>query len=239
MSSGSIEPKDESHHVDVDHAEILKNTDLMNDAFDGENREHEMGVWESVKTHPWACFWAFTMCFTIVMESFDMFLNSNFVALSAFQKKYGVPTGPNEYTIPTRWQSALFQAGQCGAFVGVFLAGPITNRIGYRWTTILALILMNATIFISFFADSLAVLVIGQAFEGVPWGLFIANSPAYASEVVPLALRGACTATLQMSWSIGSIIVAAASLGYNNRMDQWAWRAPLALQWIFPVSPPF
>ncbi|KKK15637.1 maltose permease, partial [Aspergillus ochraceoroseus] len=235
MSSGSIEPKDESHHVDVDHAEILKNTDLMNDAFDGENREHEMGVWESVKTHPWACFWAFTMCFTIVMESFDMFLNSNFVALSAFQKKYGVPTGPNEYTIPTRWQSALFQAGQCGAFVGVFLAGPITNRIGYRWTTILALILMNATIFISFFADSLAVLVIGQAFEGVPWGLFIANSPAYASEVVPLALRGACTATLQMSWSIGSIIVAAASLGYNNRMDQWAWRAPLALQWIFPT----
>jgi hypothetical protein len=31
------------------------------------------------------------------------------------------------------------------------------------------------------------VLVIGQAFEGVPWGLFIANSPAYASEIVPLA----------------------------------------------------
>ena len=80
-------------------------------------------------------------------------------------------------------------------------------------------------------------LVIGQAFEGVPWGFFIANSPAYASEIVPLPLRGACTATLQMSWSIGSIIVAAASYGYNDRSDQWAWRAPLALQWIFPVSP--
>jgi SP family general alpha glucoside:H+ symporter-like MFS transporter len=59
------------------------------------------------------------------------------------------------YAIPTRWQSALFQSGQCGAFVGVFLAGPVTNRLGYRWTTILALILMNATIFISFFVSSL------------------------------------------------------------------------------------
>jgi SP family general alpha glucoside:H+ symporter-like MFS transporter len=38
----------------------------MNDALNGENREHEMGVWAAVKKHPWACFWAFTMCFTIV-----------------------------------------------------------------------------------------------------------------------------------------------------------------------------
>ena len=79
-----------------------------------------------------------------------MFLNGNFVALTAFQKRYGVVV-PGGYAIPTRWQSALFQSGQCGAFVGVFLAGPVTNRLGYRWTTIMALILMNATIFISFF----------------------------------------------------------------------------------------
>ena len=85
----------------------------------------------------------------------------------------------------------------------------------------------------------MTILTVGQALEGVPWGLFIANSPAYASEIVPLALRGACTATLQMSWSIGSIIVAGATYGYNQRSDQWSWRIPLALQWIFPVSPPF
>lgn len=84
-------------------------------------------------------------------------------------------------------------------------------------------------------ANSLELLTVGQALEGVPWGFFIAIGPAYASEIVPLALRGACTATLQMSWSIGSIIVAGATLGYNKRMDEWAWRGPLALQWIFPV----
>jgi hypothetical protein len=85
-------------------------------------------------------------------------------------------------------------------------------------------------------ADSLEVLVIGQAFEGIPWGFFIANSPAYASEIVPLALRSACAATLQMSWAIGSIIVAGISYAYNQRDDQWSWRMPAALQWIFPVS---
>lgn len=84
-----------------------------------------------------------------------MFLNGNFVALSAFKKRYGVYVEGSGYTIPTKWQSALFQSGQCGAFVGVFMAGPITNRLGYRWTTLLALVLMNATIFISFFVGNL------------------------------------------------------------------------------------
>lgn len=38
-----------------------------------------------------------------------------------------------------------------------------------------------------------------------------------------------------MSWSIGSIIVAAVTYQTNNRTDEWAWRLPLALQWVFPV----
>lgn len=53
-------------HVDVKNSDVLANQDLMNDAFEGENHEHQQGVWEAVKAHPWACLWAFTMCFTIV-----------------------------------------------------------------------------------------------------------------------------------------------------------------------------
>ncbi|EFQ35298.1 hypothetical protein CGRA01v4_05814 [Colletotrichum graminicola] len=239
MSTGAVTVYDADKHAGPDrlnesNPKVLTDADLMNDAFDGENEEHKQGLWEAAKLHPKACFWAFIVCFTIVMESFDMFLNGNFVAQRAFQKRYGVVVG-NEYVIETKWQSALFQAGQCGAFVGVFMAGPVVNRFGYRLTIIFALVLMNATIFVSFFATSLEVLTVGQALEGVPWGFFIAIGPAYASEIVPLALRGACTATLQMSWSIGGIILAGVALGYNKREDEWAWRGPLALQWIFPT----
>ncbi|KAB5535363.1 hypothetical protein GE09DRAFT_1250525 [Coniochaeta sp. 2T2.1] len=192
MSSG-IEPKNESSDV-VEHNEELRQEkvenwleqsespvrDLVNeDAYDGENYEHSLRTWMAAKAYPWACFWAFVMCFTIVMESFDMFLNGNLVALRIFQETYGVQTADGQWSIHAKWQSALFQAGQ-------FLR-------------------------------------------------LIANSPAYASEIVPLALRGATTATIQMSWSIGSIIVAAVTYSYNKRNDLWAWRVPLALQWIFPT----
>ena len=86
------------------------------------------------------------------MESFDMFLVGNFVALPAFKERFGIQLD-GKWVIETKWQSALFQAGQCGAFVGVFAAGPVTNRLGYKWTTFCALVAMICTIFISFFVS--------------------------------------------------------------------------------------
>ncbi|KAG0158000.1 hypothetical protein PDIDSM_5513 [Penicillium digitatum] len=235
MSSG-LDKSDEVHDEKpaVEQSEVLVKSDLIADALDGESRELEMTTWVAMKKHPWACLWAFTMCFTIVMESFDMFLNGNFVALPAFKTDMASTSRDTVKPFQPNGRAPYFKLVKCGAFVGVFLTGPITNRLGYRLTTIFALLLMNAT-FCSFFANSLTLLVVGQALEGVPWGFFIANSPAYASEIVPLSLRGACTATLQMSWSIGSIIVAGATYAYNKRNDEWAWRVPLALQWIFPT----
>lgn len=81
-----------------------------------------------------------------------MFLVGNFVALPAFKERFGVQLD-GKWVIETKWQSALFQAGQCGAFVGVFAAGPVTNRLGYKWTTFCALVAMICTIFISFFVS--------------------------------------------------------------------------------------
>lgn len=46
--------------------EALTDKELMNASYGAETREHEMGVWEAVKSHPMACFWAFIFCFTIV-----------------------------------------------------------------------------------------------------------------------------------------------------------------------------
>lgn len=50
----------------IHHSEVLVNPDLMNDAFNAENREHSMGMKEAMKLYPMACLWAFIMCFTIV-----------------------------------------------------------------------------------------------------------------------------------------------------------------------------
>ena len=62
----AVDEKVAAEKADVLHSDVLINQQLMNDAVDGENREHEMGMLAAIKQYPWACFWAFIMCFTIV-----------------------------------------------------------------------------------------------------------------------------------------------------------------------------
>lgn len=159
------------------------------------------------------------------MESYDVFLIGNFVALPAFQRDYGVYNAPtNGYVIVTKWQSALQVSGQLGALIGVFIAGPLTSRIGYRWATLTGLLLMNVFIFAFYFAHSLPVFFVAQLLEGLPWGIFIANAPAYCSEIVPIKLRAPATQMLQMFWAIGSIVVGAVTFRYSARTDESAYR---------------
>jgi arginine utilization protein RocB len=71
MSSTGVEPKrydvevEQLKEKDTLHSEILVNKDLMTDAFQGEDSEHEQTVWQAVVSHKMACFWAFGMCFTM------------------------------------------------------------------------------------------------------------------------------------------------------------------------------
>ncbi len=159
------------------------------------------------------------------MESYDVFLMGNFVALPAFRAKYGVfDPAKDEMVIVPKWQSALQVSGQLGALIGVFIAGPLTSRIGYRWATLTGLMLLNVFIFTFYFAESLPVIFTAQLLEGVPWGIFIANAPAYCSEIVPIKLRAPATQMLQMFWAIGSIIVGAVTYRYNGINDQSAYK---------------
>lgn len=159
------------------------------------------------------------------MESYDVFLMGNFVALPAFTSRYGIyDQATASYVVETKWQSALQVSGQLGALIGVFLAGPLTSKIGYRWATLLGLMLLNAFIFVFYFGNSLPVFFAAQILEGIPWGIFIANAPAYCSEIVPIKLRAPATQMLQMFWAIGSIIVGAVTYVYNNDPSERAFR---------------
>lgn len=169
------------------------------------------------------------------MESYDVFLIGNFLALPAFTKKFGVQDAAGDFVVVPSWQSALQMAGQLGALIGVFLAGPLTSRIGYRWATLTGLMLLNIFIFAFYFAESLAVMFVAQLLEGIPWGIFIANAPAYCSEIVPIQLRAPATQMLQMFWAIGSIIVGAVTYHYNTYSGVDAYKIPIALQWMFPT----
>jgi SP family general alpha glucoside:H+ symporter-like MFS transporter len=48
-------------------------------------------------------------------------------------------------------------------------------------------------------------------------------------------LRGYLTTFVNLCWAIGQFIAAGVLEGLINRPDQWSYRIPFALQWIWPV----
>jgi SP family general alpha glucoside:H+ symporter-like MFS transporter len=110
-------------------------------------------------------------------------------------------------------------------------------------------------------APNIQTLFVGELLCGLPWGAFSSvsvsdrrvdrevvvlkewtgrelttqSAVSYASEVCPTALRGYLTTYVNLCWVIGQFIAAGVLLGVQDRTDQWAYKIPFAIQWIWPV----
>ena len=92
---------------------------------------------------------------------------------------------------------------------------------------------MTGFIFILFFAESLAVFLIGQLFEGIAWGIFQTMTVAYAVEVCPVPLRHILTAYVNLCWIMGQFISGGVLLAFERRTDKWGYKIPYGLQWMW------
>lgn len=198
--------------------------------------EHSMSVSEAFKRYPWACFWAIALSLTIVMEGYDGILIANLIAYPSFKKQYGSYYPElDQYVVSAPWQVGLGNAAACGSIIGQFITGYVTERFGHRRVTMVALVLLSAFVFITFFARSITVLCVGEVLLGIPWGIFAIMGSAYASEVCPLALRGYLLAFVNLCWVIGQFVAAGVLEGLVNNTTQWAYRVPFAVQWAWPL----
>lgn len=67
----------------------------------------------------------------------------------------------------------------------------------------------------------------------IPWGVFATIGPAYASELCPLAIRPYLTSYTNMCFAIGQLIGAGVLKSLITRLDEWGYRIPFAIQWIW------
>lgn len=94
---------------------------------------------------------------------------------------------------------------------------------------------MAIFIFPVFFAPSIQVLFVGEMLCGLPWGAFSSSAVSYASEVTPVSLRGYLTTYVNLCWIIGQFLCAGVLVGVSHRTDQWSYKIPWAVQWVWPV----
>lgn len=122
-----------------------------------------------------------------------------------------------------------------GQIVGAFLISYPMEKFGRKNTFAVCLVLTGMLTFMQFFASTIGVLTASQYLSGVVWGSYCVIATTYASEVLPLRLRGFLTGYINLCYVMGQFIQTGITRGFINRLDQWAYRIPFAIQWIWPV----
>ncbi|OAA38283.1 Sugar/inositol transporter [Cordyceps fumosorosea ARSEF 2679] len=225
-----------THHDTHDHDDSLKTQALAIEAHYGATAEHKMGLLQAIKTYPKAIGWSALLSSTLIMEGYDLALLGNLYASPAFNNKYGTyNASKGKYVISAAWQSGLSNGARAGEIFGLLLAGWAADRYGYKKTTAGFLVMMIIFTFVLVFAPNIKVLVVGEILCGIPWGAFQSVTPAYASEVAPVVLRPYLTTLINMCWVIGQFFAVAVNKGSSNRHDEWAYRIPFAVQWVWPI----
>ncbi|KAI0479435.1 sugar transporter-like protein [Xylariaceae sp. FL0804] len=200
------------------------------------DHEHEQTLWQAVKENRKAVLWSMLISMTIIMEGYDVILMSTFFAYPEFNKKFGKYYGPDiGWQVSGPWQTGLNQASTVGAILGGLLNGYLASRYGYRWVMIGSLALLNAFVFVVFFAGGAGTLCAGELLCGLTWGVFATLAPAYASEVCPTALRGYMTSYVNLCWAIGQLVATGVLTGCLGLTGPMGYRVPFAIQWLWPL----
>lgn len=210
--------------------------DMSEDAKQNDHNDKTMSLKEGLKTFPKAAMWSVILSTALIMEGYDVNVLSSLYAFPLFQEKFGkFSEKENSYEIPAKWQTSLSMCVNVGEIIGLFIAGIIADRIGYRKTLIGALCLTTAFIFIVFFAVNLEMLLAGEILLGLPWGAFQTLTVSYASEVCPTTLRVYLTTYVNMCWVIGQLISSGVLRGLLGSDIKDSYRIPFAIQWVWPI----
>ncbi|PYI34909.1 sugar transporter [Aspergillus indologenus CBS 114.80] len=208
---------------------------IIHNAKAATDKERQMTLWQGVKLYPKAVAWSVLISTCIVMEGYDISLVNNFYAFPQFNRKYGELTADGSYQVPARWQSGLSNGAYVGEIIGLFINGWASERFGYRYTIMACLVLITAWTAIFFTAPNVQALLAAEILAGIPWGVFQTLTITYASEVCPVALRGYLTTYVNFCWGVGQLIGIGVIKAMINRQDEWAYRIPYALQWMWPL----
>ncbi|KAJ5112508.1 hypothetical protein N7532_000553 [Penicillium argentinense] len=222
-------PSTDGNEADSEMQRIIQNARAATE------KERKMGLWKGIKIYPKAVAWSILISTCIAMEGYDISLVNNFYAFPQFNRKYGELQPNGDYQVPARWQSGLSNGAYAGEIIGLFINGWASERFGYRYTLMACLILVSAWTAIFFTAQNVQSLLAAEILCGIPWGVFQTLTITYASEVCPVALRGYLTTYVNFCWGLGQLIGIGVIKGMLNRSDEWAYRIPYGLQWMWPL----
>ncbi|RAJ17159.1 sugar porter family MFS transporter [Olleya aquimaris] len=120
-----------------------------------------------------------------------------------------------------------------GCFVGAIVAGPLSIKIGRKWSLIISAIFFTLSAYGSglpeLFPQSVSMLVFFRILGGLGIGIASMNAPMYIAEIAPSNIRGRMVTYYQLAIVIGFFVVFLATYYIGNNLTEaenieFGWR---------------
>ncbi|WGD34745.1 sugar porter family MFS transporter [Olleya sp. YS] len=120
-----------------------------------------------------------------------------------------------------------------GCFVGAIVAGPLSIKIGRKWSLIISAVFFTLSAYGSglpeLFPQSVSMLVFFRILGGLGIGIASMNAPMYIAEIAPSNIRGRMVTYYQLAIVIGFFVVFLATYYIGNNLTQaenieFGWR---------------
>ncbi|KAJ8111617.1 hypothetical protein OPT61_g5838 [Boeremia exigua] len=201
---------------------------LANDA------EKTMTVRQAIRLYKPAIFFSCAMSLAVVMEGYDLSAMGSFLGYDQFRRRFGTELDADgNPRISAAWQAGIQNGVQAGSIIGLWANGYISEWFGYKRTmygAVLASVIFN---FLHFFAQNIGMVVAGSCLLGIPFGIFQTLTVTYASDITPAAIRPYLTTYINLCWVMGQLVAAGALRGCLTLNNDWGWRIPVAMQWVW------
>lgn len=120
-----------------------------------------------------------------------------------------------------------------GCLIGAILAGPISIRVGRKWSLIISALFFTLSAYGSglpeIFPQTVGMLVFFRIIGGLGIGLASMNAPLYIAEIAPSNIRGKMVTFYQLAIVIGFFVVFLATYFIGNNLTEaqnieFGWR---------------
>ncbi|KAK1487241.1 hypothetical protein CCUS01_03585 [Colletotrichum cuscutae] len=137
-------------------------------------------------------------CGGALLFGMDMGIIGGVLTMDTFKKQYGLENQPK--TVLANLESNIVSVIQAGAFAGALLSTWLANRVGRRFSLIIASILVFIGVALQAAASGhIRAMYVGRLVAGIAIGIASSVNPLYVSENAPRGIRGLLTGLYQLS----------------------------------------
>ncbi|KND91006.1 General alpha-glucoside permease [Tolypocladium ophioglossoides CBS 100239] len=196
--------------------------------------EHALTVRDVFRRHPALVFWSVYWSLAATGWGFDAQVNGGMLSVRAFRRDFGYMYG-GEPVLPADWQAAFNTVSSVGQFFGGFACSWLADRVGRRAAMLAGVAIVTGGVLGEVFSTANGAFVVSKLILGCGLGFYLTLAPLAASECAPVAFRGVATAGVQFGIGAGQLLSNAVIKAFGEWDSRWAYRAPFAIQLVFPA----